>query len=345
VSESFQSRLLKRHWPLVIPALVWLLLFTGFLQSEVLRTAAAVACIALMLYQWLAYRKTSTRAQFVFLSFVVAAFGLSSVWLALNVVRFYTYGHESDGMGLWHVYVIHTQDILLRFIGALVVVVSVWAVSGWWIQRHVARRRLRKLGFSADDIRSEDAIFKKWGEIAAAKIIPQKISFNEITSHSWSQPSKYEQSKTAFEALGFRRKGTFVASPQKWIVEFWLSDEPGLFATIVDARSRGVYSELTVLKNDGSTVGFDNLADCGLQHYKPDSCFHCGLIAPDQLVERAFQARPPNDFKQTNLAECVRVYEQSVNEYLAWRRSVGISGSEMKLTFERLKRTGSLKKC
>lgn len=328
----------------MIPALVWLLLFTGYLQSEVLRAAVAIACIALMLYQWLAYRKTSTGARFVFLSLIVAGFGLSSVWLALNVVRFYTYGYESHGMGLWHGYVIHAQDILLWFIGALVVVVSIWAVSGWWIQKQVARRHLRKLGFTADDMKSEDAIFKKWGEIAAAKIITQKISFNEITSYSWSEPSKYERSKTAFEVLGFRRNGTFVASPQKWIVESWLSDEPGLFATIVDAKSRGVYSEVTVMKNDGSTVGFDNLEDCGLQHLKPDSCFHCGLIAVDQLVERAFQARQPNDSKQTNLAECVRVYEQSVNEYLAWRRRVGISGNEIKQTLERLRRMGSLKK-
>lgn len=146
MSESLQSHLLTRHWPLAIPGLVWLLLFTGFLQSEVLRAALAVACIALMVYQWLAYRKTSTGAQLFFLSLIVAGFGLSSVWLALNVVRFYTYGHESDGMGLWHVYVIRTQDILLWFIGALVVVVSVWAVSGWWIHRQVARWRLRKLG-------------------------------------------------------------------------------------------------------------------------------------------------------------------------------------------------------
>jgi len=57
---------------------MWLVLFTGFLQSEVLRAAVAVACIALMLYQWLAYRKTSTGARFVFLSLIVAGFGLSS---------------------------------------------------------------------------------------------------------------------------------------------------------------------------------------------------------------------------------------------------------------------------
>jgi hypothetical protein len=296
-----------------------------------------------MLYQWLAYRKSTAGAQFVFLTLIVAGFGLSFVWLALNVVRFYTYGHEFDGMGLWYAYVIRTQDILLWFIGALVVVVSVWALSGWWIQKQIARRRLRKLGFSTDDMRSEGAIFKKWGEIAAAKI-PQKISFNGITSHSWSQPSKYEQCKTAFESLGFRRNGAFVASPQKWVVEFWLSDEPRLFVTIVDAKSRGVYSEVTVMKKDGSVVSFDDLEDCGLQHPKPDSCFHCGSVAPNQLVERAFQAREPGDFRQTNLAECVNVYEQNVNEHLAWRRSVGISGNEMKQTLERLKRKGSLQK-
>ena len=328
----------------MIPTLVWLLLFTGFLQSEVLRATVAVVCIALMIYQWLAYRKTTAGAQFVLLSLIVAGFGLSSVWLALNVARFYTYGHKSDGMGLWHVYVIHAQDIILWLIGSLAVVVSLWALSGWWIQRHVARRRLRKLGFSADDMKSEDAIFKKWGEIAAAKIIPQKIAFNEVITHSWSEPSKYEQSKAAFERLGFRREGTFVASPQEWIVEFWLDGETGLFATIVDAKSRGVYSEVTIVKGDGSMVSFDNLEDCGRQHYKPDSCFHCGLVTPDQLVGKALGTRHSNDCKQTNLGDCVRVYEQSVNEYLAWRRSVGISGNEMKQALQRLKRASSLQK-
>ena len=38
-----------------------------------------------------------------------------------------------------------------------------------------------------------------------------------------------------------------------------------------------------------------------------------------------------------NLAECVNADERSVNEYLAWRRSVGISADEVKQVIEHMK--------
>ena len=62
-------------------------------------------------------------------------------------------------------------------------------------------------------------------EITVAKM-PPRISFNEVASHSWSEPAKYEQAKAAFEALGFQRSSRFVASPQAWVVEFWLGPRP-----------------------------------------------------------------------------------------------------------------------
>jgi hypothetical protein len=54
-----------------------------------------------------------------------------------------------------------------------------------------------KQGFSSSDLTSKERFFKKLGEITVAKI-PQKISFSEVASHSWSEPAKYEQSKAAF---------------------------------------------------------------------------------------------------------------------------------------------------
>lgn len=89
----------------------------------------------------------------------------------------------------------------------------------WWIQGEIRKRRLMKLGFSADDLKSKEQMLKRMGEMAVAKI-PLKISFKEVNSHSWSRPSRYEQSKAAFESLGFQRTLMFVASPQEWVVEF-----------------------------------------------------------------------------------------------------------------------------
>ena len=198
-----------------------------------------------------------------------------------------------------------------------------------------------KLGFTSSDLKSKQQFFKRLGEITVAKI-PQKISFTEISSHSWSKPSKYEQSKAAFESLGFQRSGAFVASPQKWVVEFWLRNEPGIFAKIIDSHERGVYSEVTVIKSDGSLACFENTEECGLRHREPDRWVHCGLITTAQLVEKALRERQSDHAKPINLTECLSVYEQSVNEYLDWRRSVGISADEMRRTVAQIKRRRSL---
>src|SRR5580704_5091042 len=206
-------------------------------------------------------------------------------------------------------------------------------ISARWIQKWIRTRRLIKLGFSPDDLRSRERIFEKWGQITAAKV-PLKISFNEIASHCWSDTPKYEQSKAELESLGFQRSGTFVASPQKWIAEFRLGNEAGLFAKIIDSRQRGVYVEVTVMDSDDSFLSFENTEDCGLQHRERDRWTHCGPISPSQLVEQAYQHRKGHGVKQMTLAECVNAYENAVNEHLAWRRKVGFSGIEMRRTFE-----------
>lgn len=110
----------------------WVLLFAGLFQSELLRAAVAVFCIVLMLYQWRRYRSTTSGARLIFLSLIVAGFALSFVWLALNVIRFYTYVGEPGPV--LHVFVVRVQESLVWVIGTLVVVVSVWAlleVAGW----------------------------------------------------------------------------------------------------------------------------------------------------------------------------------------------------------------------
>jgi hypothetical protein len=220
----------------------------------------------------------------------------------------------------------------------------VGTAAGYWVEKQIRlrirRRRLMKQGLSPSDLTSKDRAFKKLGEILVAKI-PQRISFNEVDSHSWSEPAKYEQAKAAFESLGFQRSSSFVASPQEWVVEFWLGPRPQLWAKIIDSRERGVYSEVSVTNSDGTTNSFENTEECGLQHREKDKWVHCGLVAPAQLVERALREWPAGCGEPMKLAECLRAYEQSVNEYLAWRRSVGISADEMKRTLELRKKRRS----
>jgi hypothetical protein len=226
----------------------------------------------------------------------------------------------------------------LSYFAYLAVFALCGAIVGWWVEKQIRkqirRMRWKKLGFSADDLKSKERFFKRYGEVCVARM-PQKISFQEVSSHSWSKPSKYEQSKEAFQSLGFQRTVTFVASPQKWVAEFWLSSQAGIFAKIIDSKDRGVYSEVTVMK-DGIANSFENTEECGLNHREPDRWVHRGLITPAELVQIALHDKQSNDAKQMDLAECVSIYENSVNEYLDWRRSVGITPEEAKHVLERM---------
>jgi hypothetical protein len=106
-----------------------------------------------------------------------------------------------------------------------------------------------------------------YGKCSWAKI-PQRISFRN-RSHAWSEPARYEESKAPFESLGFRQTRAFVASPQEWVVEFWLSNRPGLFAKIIDSKKRGVHSEVTVINWDGVAISFEKTEECKLKHRGP----------------------------------------------------------------------------
>ena len=138
MSESHQPNRFMRHWPLL--AALSILLCAANLRSEIVRAVAAVGCFSLMIYQSLIGRRTWSGARFVFLSLIAGNVGLVSVWLALNVVRFYTYAPESERIWSWHELVICVQNSLLWGIAAVAVIVSVWALLHFarWVMMQVS---------------------------------------------------------------------------------------------------------------------------------------------------------------------------------------------------------------
>jgi len=230
---------------------------------------------------------------------------------------------------------LQVSDFIKIAIGA-----GVGAAAGAAIQRLVRRRRLRSLGFTSADLSSQETFFKKWAEITVQKM-PEKISFTQIDSHSWSKASEYADAKAALERLGLERNPVFAASPQTWVVEFWTGKDDGLFGAILDSRPHGIHTEVMVSFTDGSTASFENTEDCGRRHLEKHNWIHCGTVAPQQLLETALKERPQHRVGQMRLDDCAQTYEHATNEGLAWRRKVGFSPAEMKYTYERLRRKHS----
>jgi hypothetical protein len=110
------------HWPIL--AAICFLPLAGGLRSEPLRAVFAVACVALAVYQFFLYRTKGVATRYISLSLIVLGFAIASVWLALNVVRYYTY----DPVSQHSIYtsVVGTQEILLWPMGVVLVLVCIW---------------------------------------------------------------------------------------------------------------------------------------------------------------------------------------------------------------------------
>ena len=141
--DSLQ-RFRLHHWPLLVSTIAWLAVVwvPALFQSEVVRAVLAVTCIALMAFQWALYRKTVGGSKFLLLSLIVAWFTLASLWLGLNVVRYYTYNPESARTWAWHTLVAQIQTPILWAMALLIPVVFTWVL---WLFVHWISGRVRNL--------------------------------------------------------------------------------------------------------------------------------------------------------------------------------------------------------
>jgi len=88
---------LVRSWSMGIVFCIIGSVLSGFLRSEPGRAFASILCLALLIHSWLMQRRyTRTPQRLVFLTLVFCLPTLASLWLGLNVIRFYSYAPESE---------------------------------------------------------------------------------------------------------------------------------------------------------------------------------------------------------------------------------------------------------
>jgi hypothetical protein len=99
-------------------------------DAEVLRLLVSVASLVLLMCQWSIYRKSCVGLHLTFITTLLVTFCIPCFWLALNVVRFYTYdGDNPDSTRGWiHSNVIRTQGTIAWVGVALVVLVCALGV-------------------------------------------------------------------------------------------------------------------------------------------------------------------------------------------------------------------------
>jgi len=122
-----ESPALARSWSLIVVLAIFWLVISGIL-SELGRALASVLCLALIVQSWFAQRRYArNRERLALLTLALSLPALASLWLGLNVLRFYSYAPESAA----HVYsaVVGLQKIIGICAYVVGMVVALWTIG------------------------------------------------------------------------------------------------------------------------------------------------------------------------------------------------------------------------
>jgi len=123
----YNSTFLARSWSLIVVFAIFGLVLSGILLSEPGCAVASVLCMALLMQSWVTQRRYAKRRErLVLLTLALGLPALASLWLGLNVLRFYSYAPESRA----HLYsaVVRLQEIIQSVAYAIGLVVIFWTV-------------------------------------------------------------------------------------------------------------------------------------------------------------------------------------------------------------------------
>ena len=114
-----------RGWSLIVVIGIFGLVFV--LRSEPGRAVASVVCLALVMQSWFTQRRyVKSRERLVLVALALSLPALASVWLGLNVLRFYSYDPASD-ISVYST-AVRLQAIIEGVAYAIGLVVFFWAI-------------------------------------------------------------------------------------------------------------------------------------------------------------------------------------------------------------------------
>jgi len=123
----YNTPVLARSWSLIVVFAIFGLVVSGIFSSEPGRAVASALCMALVIQSWVMQRRyAKNRERLVLLTLALTLPALASLWLGLNVLRFYAYAPESRGR--LYSAVVRLQDLIQSVAYAIGLVVVFWTI-------------------------------------------------------------------------------------------------------------------------------------------------------------------------------------------------------------------------
>jgi hypothetical protein len=127
-TQSNSAAVLRRGWSVLVVFGLFCLIASGIIRSQPARAAVAALSLGLVLESWFALRRCAkTRSALALMSFALSLPALGSLWLGLNVVRFYSYAPELDAS--LYATVVRFQEVIVDCATAIAIIVFFWSTA------------------------------------------------------------------------------------------------------------------------------------------------------------------------------------------------------------------------
>ena len=127
-TESNSVVAFRRGWSMLVVFGIFCLIMSGNIRSQPARAAAAVLSLGLVLESWFAQRRYSrTGSGLALLTFILSLPALGSLWLGLNLVRFYSY--EPESRASMYSAAIRLQEVIVDCATAIGIIVFFWSTA------------------------------------------------------------------------------------------------------------------------------------------------------------------------------------------------------------------------
>lgn len=163
----------------------------------------------------------------------------------------------------------------------------------------------------------------------AAQKQPDEIHLRAAPEPAWVHGDEIESNARALRKLGFTEAGSYTVDVLPVTIRFLVKESDRVYAAIYEHPKVGIWLNLIILHEDGTSVTFTNTQDRGLEKRPGHPIFYLHRATAAQLFAMLAQAVGGPQRRAVSAATIPAEFEKAWADGVRWRKSRSFSVAEV----------------
>ncbi len=157
---------------------------------------------------------------------------------------------------------------------------------------------------------------------------PDEIHLLPVEQHGWSNADAIEAHAAGLRGRGFTEAGTYAVDALPVMIRFLVKESERIYAAIYEHPKAGVWLNLVILHEDGTSLTLTNTQDRGLEKRPGHQIVYVHKAVAGQLYALALQAAAGPARRVVTASTIPDEFEKAWADGIRWRKARGISVTE-----------------